>query len=286
MATSATTGELVAGTPSRRVRVRGRSGVGPARLALWLLNGAICLFLLAPILVVVLASFSSSAYMVFPPRDFSLRWYGSFVNSREFTASLVLSVQLGLLATAISTVIGLMAALALASARSKTAEAVRALLAAPLTVPGIVVGIAMLIYFNRIQMGGSFASLLLAHVALTLPYVVRIISAGLQAFERSTEEAAWSLGASRVQALATVTLPLIKGSVLAASIFAFIVSFDEVVVTLFLAGPRMTTLPVRIYNYIEYTSDPLIAAVSTILVVLTVLVVLLVDRFVGYTRFL
>ena len=286
MATSATTGELAAGTPSRRARVRGWSGFGPARLALWLLNGAICLFLLAPILVVVLASFSSSAYMVFPPRDFSLRWYGSFFNSREFTASLVLSVQLGLLATAISTVIGLMAALALASARSKAAEAVRALLAAPLTVPGIVVGIAMLIYFNRIQMGGSFASLLLAHVALTLPYVVRIISAGLQAFDRSIEEAALSLGASRVQALTTVTLPLIKGSVLAASIFAFIVSFDEVVVTLFLAGPRMTTLPVRIYNYIEYTSDPLIAAVSTILVVLTVLVVLLVDRFVGFTRFL
>ena len=250
------------------------------------MNGAICLFLLAPILVVVGASFSPSSYLVFPPRELSLRWYESFFNNREFMASLALSVQLGLITTLISTAIGLMASLALATARFRGAETLRVLLVAPLTVPAIVIGIAMLIYFSRTQLGGTFVSLVLAHVVITLPYVVRIVTAGLQSFDRSIEEAALSLGANRFQALTTVTLPLIKGSVLAAAIFAFIISFDEVVVTLFLAGPRLTTLPVRIYNYIEYTSDPLIAAVSTILVIVTALVVLIVDRFVGFTRFL
>lgn len=262
-----------------------------ARLALWCLNGLIGLFLLAPIVVVIAASFSDRAYLVFPPQGFSLRWYAYFFGSREFTSALWLSVQLGLLATAISTTVGVMASLALATARFRGAETLRGLFSAPLMVPGIVVGIAMLIYYNRVSfggitLGGSFASLLLAHVSLTLPYVVRIVSAGLQSFDRSIEEAALNLGAGPLRALLTVTLPLIKGSVLAAAIFAFIISFDEVVVTLFLAGPRLTTLPVRIYNYIEYTSDPSIAAISTILVALTTLVVLVVDRFVGFTRFL
>ncbi len=257
-----------------------------ARIALWCVNGAICLFLLAPIVVVIIASFSDRAYLVFPPKGFSLRWYSYFFNSREFTDSLRLSIQLGLLTTAVSSVLGVMASLALVSLRFRGVEALRALFASPLMVPGIVVGIAMLIYFNRIHMGGTFASLLLAHVALTVPYVIRIVSAGLQSFDRSIEEAAMNLGASRLRALLDITLPLIKGSVMAAAVFAFIISFDEVVVTLFLAGPRMTPLPVRIYNYIEYTSDPSIAAISTILVILTTIVVLVVDRFAGFTRFI
>lgn len=272
-------------TPSTGPAARGRR-VGRLQLVLWLLNGVICLFLLAPIVVVIIASFSAGAYLVFPPRELSLRWYAEFFRSRDFTDALQMSLQLGVLTMVISTTIGLLASLALAAARFRGAELLRALVVAPLTVPGIVVGIAMLIYFNRVQLGGSFISLLLAHVAITLPFVVRIISSGLQSFDRSIEEAAMSLGASRAMAFLTVTLPLIKGSALAAAIFAFIISFDEVVVTLFLAGPRLTTLPVKIYTYIENNSDPLIAAVSTILVVLAALVVLLVDRFVGFTRFL
>jgi putative spermidine/putrescine transport system permease protein len=270
-------------TVRRAARGRPLSGV---QFVLWLVNGLICLFLLAPILVVVVASFSAGAYLVFPPRELSLRWYGEFFKSRDFTDALQMSLQLGVLTTVISTVIGLLASLALAAAKFRGAELLRALVVAPLTVPGIVAGIAMLIYFNRIQMGGSFISLLLAHVAITLPFVVRIVSSGLQSFDRSIEEAAMSLGASRTTAFLTITLPLIKGSALAAAIFAFIISFDEVVVTLFLAGPKLTTLPVKIYTYIENNSDPLIAAVSTILVVLAALVVMVVDRFVGFTRFL
>lgn len=280
----APTGSGGEASPGARRRRRGRRP--GARAVLWAVNGAICLFLLAPIVVVIVASFSDRPYLVFPPRGFSLRWYGQFFASHEFLDALTLSIQLGLLTTLISSVVGLLAALALVSLRFRGAELLRAVFASPLMVPGIVVGIAMLIYFNRIRLGNTFASLLLAHVALTLPYVIRIVSAGLQSFDQALEEAARGLGASRARALLDVTLPLIKGSLMAAAVFAFIISFDEVVVTLFLAGPRMTTLPVAIYTYIEYTSDPSIAAISTILVVLTVGAVLLIDRTVGFTRFL
>jgi putative spermidine/putrescine transport system permease protein len=265
---------------------RRRSRRPGSRAALAAANTAICLFLLAPIAVVIVASFSDRPYLVFPPRGVSLRWYRQFFESREFRDALALSLQLGLLTTAISSLLGVLASLALVSLRFRGIEIVRAVFASPLMVPGIVVGIAMLIYFNRIGMGNSFASLLLAHVALTLPYVIRIVSAGLQSFDHSLEEAARGLGASRARALVDVTLPLIKGSLMAAAVFAFIISFDEVVVTLFLAGPKLMTLPVAIYTYIEYTSDPSIAAISTILVVLTVVAVLVIDRTAGFTRFL
>jgi putative spermidine/putrescine transport system permease protein len=269
----------------RRLRRRRECRPG-SRAALLVANMAVCLFLLAPIAVVIVASFSDRPYMVFPPQGVSLRWYRQFFESREFREALGLSVQLGLLTTAASSLLGVPASLALVSLRFRGIEVVRALFASPLMVPGIVLGIAMLIYYNRIGMANSFASLLLAHIALTLPYVVRIVSAGLQSFDHSLEEAARSLGASRARALVDVTLPLIKGSVMAAVVFAFIISFDEVVVTLFLAGPKLMTLPVAIYTYIEYTSDPSIAAISTILVVLTVGAVLVIDRTAGFTRFL
>jgi putative spermidine/putrescine transport system permease protein len=142
----------------------------------------------------------------------------------------------------------------------------------------------MLFYFFGIGMGNTFASLVLAHVVLTIPFVVLIVLAALESLDRSFEEAAMGLGAGRIRTVLTITLPLIKGNVFAAAIFAFIISFDELVVTLFLAGPRQTTLPVRIYRYIEFTSDPSIAAVSTLLIVVTAIAVLLLGRYLGFTR--
>jgi putative spermidine/putrescine transport system permease protein len=121
-------------------------------------------------------------------------------------------------------------------------------------------------------------------VVLTLPFVVLIVLAALESLDRSLEEAAMGLGAGRIRTVLTITLPLIKGNVFAAGIFAFIISFDELVVTLFLASPRQTTLPVRIYQYIEFTSDPSIAAVSTLLIVVTTIAVLLVERYLGFAR--
>jgi putative spermidine/putrescine transport system permease protein len=245
---------------------------------------AILLFLLAPIIVIVIGSFNDVAYVVFPPTGFSLRWYGAYFTSREFLQSTLLSAQLATIVTVISTLIGIMAALALSRVSRRLAAFLRAVLVAPLIVPGIIVGIAMLFYFFEIGMGNTFASLVLAHVVLTIPFVVLIVLAALQSLDRSLEEAAIGLGAGRFRATLSITLPLIKGNVFAAAVFAFIISFDELVVTLFLASPRQTTLPVRIYRYIEFTSDPSIAAISTLLIVVTTVAVLLVEKHLGFTR--
>jgi putative spermidine/putrescine transport system permease protein len=144
----------------------------------------------------------------------------------------------------------------------------------------------MLIFFNRLNVNGSFAVLVIAHAIIALPYAVRIISAGLQSYNRSMELAAASLGANPLRVFWTITLPLLRGAFIAAAFFAFITSFDEVTTTLFLVGPQTTTLPVRVFQYIQYSSNPLVAAVSTVEVVLAVGVVAVVERFVGFARFL
>jgi putative spermidine/putrescine transport system permease protein len=256
------------------------------RLALWVVNSAVCVFLLAPIIVVLITAFSADAYLVFPPTGFSLRWFEAFLGNEEFVGSVALSIQLGLIATAVACVVGLMASLALATAQFPGAGLIRAAILSPLIVPAVVLGLAMLIFFNRLGFGGSLMVLVFAHTIIIMPYVVRIISAGLQSYDRSIDLAAQSLGANPLIVLATVTLPLIKGSLVAAAIFAFITSFDEVTTTLFLVAPQTTTLPVRVFQYIQYSSNPLVAAVSAIEVVLTVVVVLIIERAVGFTRFL
>lgn len=248
-------------------------------------NALIYLYLLAPILIVVPVSFSAAAFVVFPPRGLSLRWYANFLTSRELTEALWLSIRLAVAVTLAATVIGTLAALALTRYRLPGREAIRTFLMAPIVLPGVVLGIALLIFLNRTPLAQTFGGLFGAHLVVALPYVVRTVAATLEGFDRTVEEAAASLGAPPLAAFWTITLPLIKPGVIAGATFAFITSFDELVVSLFLTGPRLSTLPVQIYNYIEFASDPTIAAISVLLIVFTTAVVLLVERVVGFTRF-
>ena len=248
-------------------------------------NALIYLYLLAPILIVVPVSFSAAAFVVFPPRGLSFRWYANFLNSRELTEALWLSIRLAVTVTLAATVIGTLAALALTRYRLPGREAIRTFLMAPIVLPGVVLGIALLIFLNRTPLAQTFGGLFGAHLVVALPYVVRTVTATLEGFDRTVEEAAASLGAPPLAAFWTITLPLIKPGVIAGAMFAFITSFDELVVSLFLTGPRLSTLPVQIYNYIEFASDPTIAAISVLLIVFTTAVVLLVERVVGFTRF-
>jgi putative spermidine/putrescine transport system permease protein len=248
-------------------------------------NALIYLYLLAPILIVIPVSFSAAAFVVFPPRGFSLRWYVNFLQSRELTEAFGLSLRLAVAVTVAATVAGTMAALALVRYRLPGRELIRTFLMAPIVLPGVVLGIALLIFLNRTPLALSFGGLFAAHLVVTVPYVIRTVSATLEGLDRRVEEAAASLGAPPFTLFRTVTLPLIKPGVIAGAIFAFITSFDELVVSLFLTGPRLSTLPVQIYNYIEFASDPTIAAISVLLIVFTTGVVLLVERMVGFTRF-
>lgn len=248
-------------------------------------NILICLYLLAPILVVIPVSFSNTEFIVFPPRGFSLRWYANFFTIPELTESLWLSVRLAIGITIVATTLGTMASIALVRHRFRGQQLIRSLVMAPMVLPSIVLGIGLLVFLARARLSGTFTGLFFAHLVLTLPYVIRTVSASLQGFELVLEEAAASLGASPLVVIRTVILPLVKPGVMAGAIFAFITSFDEVVVSIFLTGPRLSTLPVQIYNYVQYSSDPTIAAISVLLIVLTTTLVVLVDRFVGFTRF-
>ncbi len=248
-------------------------------------NTLVYLLMLAPILVVVPVSFSEQAYLVFPPRGFSLRWYANFFATRELTDALWLSLHLAAWTTAISTVLGTMAALGLTRYRYPGRRALRELFLTPIVMPRLVLGIAFLMFLSRTVLAGSFGGLLLAHVVVAFPYVIRTVSASLTGLDRALEEAGASLGAAPLTVFRTITLPLLKPGIIAGAIFAYVTSFDELVMTLFLAGPRLTTLPVQIFNYLEYTSDPTIAAISVVLVLITTVAVLVTERIVGFGRF-
>lgn len=247
-------------------------------LALWAVNAGIGLFLVAPILIVMLSSLNPKQYFVFPPTGFTLRWYADLAANTEIVAAFLFSLKLAILVTFASTLLGTGMAIALHDVRSRAAGAVRGAVLAPLVVPGVVLGIALLLSFGQTDAIGPLAILLGAHVCLTLPFVFRIVTAGIESTDPAIEDSAMSLGASRAIARLTVTLPLIKGSIMAAASFAFLTSFDEVVVTLFIAPPDTPTLPVYIFHYIQYNSDTLVAAAATAMVLIGSLAAWLCSR--------
>ena len=245
-------------------------------------NALIALYLLAPVLVVVATSVTTTAYPVFPPHGFTLRWYGEFLNNPEFMSGVRLSALLAFAATLIATCLGTAAALGLARGPRRTRSALAALFLSPIVFPAIVLGLALLIFYSRVGFSGSFAGLVAAHVVLVTPFVVRLVAASLAEFDDSVEEAARNLGAGWPRVFFQVTLPIIRPGVVAGAVFAFIISFDELVVTLFLAGPGMQTLPIWIYSFVQYNSTPIISAISTTLIVAWVVVgVPLYVRFLG-----
>jgi putative spermidine/putrescine transport system permease protein len=254
------------------------------RYALIAVNAAVCLYLLAPILVVVVTSFSADQFMQFPPSGWSLRWYETFFHDKRLMDGLVLSLMLAAVTAVVAGTLGTLAAYAMSRTNAAWIELVRALHTAPLITPGVVTGLALLIYLGSIGLRGSFLTLLVAHVVLSIPFVVLIVSAGLQSFDRAVEEAAISLGANRFMAFLTVTAPAVKVSMMSAAMFAFLNSFDEVVVTLFLPGPRTKTLPVAMFDYVQHNIDPLPAAISTVLIAISLVMVFLASRIGGVGR--
>ncbi len=273
--------------PARRARPQpsGRTAAAAGRWGPRLYVTLLLIFLLAPVAVTVLASLSTTSYLTIPPKGVTLRWFGEVLRDREFTDAIVTSLVLAAAATAGSLVIGTAAAYALVRRAVPGAAAVSALLMAPLVFPGVVVGVALLQFYTLVGLAGSFAGLALAHVMITVPYVVRAITASLAGVDPAVEEAARCLGASPRAAFATVTLPLVRPGVVTGALFSFIISFDNVPVSIFLLGVRQTTLPVKIFTAIEYGVDPSIAAVSTMLIIATGLGLVLAERWAGFHRF-
>jgi ABC-type spermidine/putrescine transport system permease subunit II len=229
----------------------------------------IYLFLLAPLIIVIAVSFDPTDAFRFPPPGLSLRWYAAFFASETFLraffrVSLVVAIVVSLLATTV----GGLAAVGLVRFLRRGRTLVETFFLAPIVVPEILLGAALFLYYSRVKMTTSIAGLVLGHLLLAIPYVVRTVAAGLAGVDRSLEEAAVSLGASRGQAFWKVTVPMIRSSLLSGAIFAFIVSFSDINIALFVSGPDTVTLPVHVFSQIMWQADPTIAAASTLQIVL------------------
>ncbi|MCP5150676.1 MAG: ABC transporter permease [Ectothiorhodospiraceae bacterium] len=242
---------------------------------------AIVVFMLVPLAVVVASSLSASEFLVFPPRGLSLRWYQEILSSREYTAAAWTSLKLACVVTVVSLAIGTAAAIALARSRFPGRELLVGLFLSPLVLPTIIFGIGLLMVFSRYADGPSFAALAVGHVVVTLPYVVRTVSAVLEGADRHAEEAARTMGARWWQRYWHVVIPQCRGGMLAGAFFAFNISFDEAVIALFLRVPGAETLPLTIYSKLEFSPDPSVAAVSSVLIALTVLLIVIAERLLG-----
>lgn len=246
-------------------------------------NTAIALliaFIVAPLLIVILVSFSGREIPEFPPSTWSLRWYGHALSEPVFVTSAINSAWLAVTATCISTPIALGAAMAIVRGQFPGKNLLQAALLSPLFVPAIVTSLAILLAFS-VGLRTVTLRLVAAHVLITLPYLVRTILASLTRLDMTVEEAARTLGASPIRTFWYVTLPLIRPGLTAGMLFAAIVSFDNVSVSLFLTTARTNTLPIATLNYVEYNFDPSIAAISTMLIAVTAAAALIVERTVG-----
>lgn len=246
--------------------------------------------ILAPVLAVVVISVFAQEIVAFPPDGISLRWYGNAWEKREFARGFVTSLQLALVASAIGVPCGTAAALAISRGTFRGRQALNTLLLGPLAVPGVVAGTALYLFYVRAEfwvdddIKGTMAGLVAAHVLLTIPWTVRLVAASLQGMDRSAEEAAANLGARPFTVFRRVTLPMLRPGIVAASLFSFIQSFENLELTLLLVGPGRVTLPVAMLNYLEFRVDPTLAAVATVQILLVGALMLVTDRFVKLSR--
>ncbi|RYF59194.1 MAG: ABC transporter permease [Comamonadaceae bacterium] len=244
------------------------------------------LFILAPLVVVVAVSFTSLGYISLPVDGLSLRWFEAILEQRQFIDAFLMSSWLAFVAASVAVVFAVPAALALARYRFPGRGALTAFFLSPLMIPHVVLGIAFLRFFNLAGLSGSFGWLSLTHVIVVFPYALRLTLASVIGLQRDAELAALSLGASPATVFRRIVLPLIVPGVAGGWMLAFIQSFDEVTMTIFVATPGTTTLPVAMYSYISQSIDPLVASLSTVLIVATLIVMFVMDRLVGLDRVL
>lgn len=240
-------------------------------VGLWAITVLVLGFLILPILVIVPLSFSSGSFLNFPLPGLSLRWYQELLGSERWLSSLRNSLAVACAATLLATVLGTLAALGLQRARFPGRSLLLALVISPMVVPLVIVAVGVYFFYAPLGLTGSLVGLTLAHTALAVPFVVITVSATLQGFDTNLSRAAASLGADPATAFFRITLPIILPGVVSGALFAFVTSFDEVVVALFLTGPQERTLPRQMFDGIRENISPVIAAAATLLIVLSVL---------------
>ena len=246
----------------------------------------VMVYILLPVVLVIWMSFFSSEMILFPPKSYSIKWYLNLMSKRNFISAAKLSVEVAITATIISVIIGTLTSIGLNQRRFRGREWLQTYFLAPLTIPTIVTGIAIYATLTTIgravgqKLVPSTAVLILGHVIITIPWAIRLINSGMSGVDKRLE-AALSLGASRLQAYLFVVLPQIRSSIMAAGIFTFIVSFNNLEMSLMLVGPGQSMLPIETLNYVLWNMDPTIAAISSLQVVSVLLLLLIVNKLVG-----
>lgn len=247
---------------------------------------AVSIFLLiGPILMTLLMSFDSREYMgPFPPTSFSGQWYENFFSSRLYMNAAWNSILIGAMAATLSTVIGLLAALAFVRFEFRGKPVMEALIVAPVIVPGVIIGFSILLFFSSIKYYDGISRLVFAHALISLPFTFRILYNSLQGIPVALSEAAQSLGATPRQTFFDVTLPLVRSGIVSSYLFALALSLDEVAVSIFLVDPRSMTLPITLLANMRNQFDLTIAAASGVLILFTIVIIVVADRLVGLDR--
>ncbi|MEP3276862.1 MAG: ABC transporter permease [Stappiaceae bacterium] len=254
-------------------------------LSTWIILGLTLTFLIGPFIIIILAGASAGESLAFPPDGLSLKWYLKVFTIESFRDSFMLSMFLAIFGTLAALLLGIPAAYALNRYNLPGDETIRTIVAAPIIVPGIIVGLALLRYLVVPLDFTVTMALFMAHTALVLPYAVRVVSSSLNNLRADMEEAAVLLGCTRFQAFVKVVLPNIRGGVLAAFILGFVTSFNQVPVSLFLSGPGVKTLPIDMLAYMEITYDPSVAALSALLAFMSLAIVFVAERLLGFSRY-
>ena len=250
----------------------------------WLMTAAgslVIIFILTPILVVVAGSFTTNQFLSMPVTGVSLKWYWALLEHPEFLDGFLKSCQLGVLSAVLATFLGTLAAIGLEKTSPRAMKPLSIFMLLPLMVPWVIIGISMLQFFSMLHITSPYVTLLLGHTVITFPYVVRSVTATLSLMENGIEWAGANLGANPWRVIWHVTIPSIRPGVIGGLIIAFTVSFDAVAISIFLQTPEFVPLPVRLYNFIEAGVDPVLAALSTLLMLFSTVGICVADRFVG-----
>ena len=242
-------------------------------------------FLCGPLLIIITTAFDSGNIMSFPPKGFSLQWFSNAFHSRTFMTTLGISFKVAVISTLMAMVVGIPAAYALSRNNYRGKAAMQSIFLSPIIVPGVVLGFAFFRFLTLKLQLDVYTSLLIGHVIIVIPYIIRVVGSSLENLDFSIEDAAVSLGATKPKAFFLVILPNVTSGVIAAFMLAFINSFNNVPVSLFLTGPGVSTLPISMMSYVEYNYDPTISALSVILMVMTVLIMFGVEKTLGISNF-
>lgn len=255
-------------------------GRGAFRLVLFRLTaGAVLVYLSLPLLVVIPLSFNNDPYFVFPITSFSLRWYENLIAVPEWRLAAQNSLLVAVSTTALATCLGTLAALGLADVARRARLPLTMLMASPLAIPAIITAVSLYFLYSRIGLTGSMAGLILAHTTIAVPFVLMTVSAALVRFDRTLQRAGASLGANPLRVFFSITLPEIRGGILSGALFAFIVSFDDVVISLFIANAPQWTLPRQMWSGLKENIDPTILAAAVVLTTVTIALQLLLVVF-------